>query len=128
MILKAREIKNLSETIDTLLPLQLKMPFAYEVASIAREVRENNFMINAMKQEIVERFAERDDNGQIRVNQEDGTVEVQEGKYAELNAELDKLMNRDIELNSNKIKLVDIKDLDLTVGQISALIPLIDAE
>jgi hypothetical protein len=128
MILKAREIKNLSETMDTLLPLQLKMPFAYEVASIAREVRENNFMINAMKQEIVERFAERDDNGQIRVNQEDGTVEVQEGKYAELNAELDKLMNRDIELNSNKIKLVDIKDLDLTVGQISALIPLIDVE
>lgn len=128
MILKAREIKNLSETMDTLLPLQLKMPFAYEVASIAREVRENNFMINAMRQEIVERFAERDDNGQIRINQEDGTVEVQEGKYAELNAELDKLMNRDIELNSNKIKLVDIKDLDLTVGQISALIPLIDAE
>lgn len=128
MILKAREIKNLSETMETLLPLQLKMPFAYEVASIAREVRENNFMINAMKQEIVERFAERDDNGQIRVNQEDGTVEVQEGKYAELNAELDKLMNRDIELNSNKIKLVDIKDLDLTVGQISALIPLIDVE
>ena len=128
MILKAREIKNLSETMDTLLPLQLKMPFAYEVASIAREVRENNFMINAMKQEIVERFAERDDNGQIRVNQEDGTVEVQEGKYAELNSELDKLMNRDIELKSNKIKLVDIKDLDLTVGQISALIPLIDVE
>lgn len=128
MILKAREIKNLSETMDTLLPLQLKMPFAYEVASIAREVRENNFMINAMRQEIVERFAERDDNGQIRINQEDGTVEVQERKYAELNAELDKLMNRDIELNSNKIKLVDIKDLDLTVGQISALIPLIDAE
>lgn len=128
MILKAREIKNLSETMDTLLPLQLKMPFAYEVASIAREVRENNFMINAMRQEIVERFAERDDNGQIRINQEDGTVEVQEGKYAELNAELDKLMNRDIELNSNKIKLVDIKDLDLTVGQISALIPLIDVE
>lgn len=128
MILKAREIKNLSETMDTLLPLQLKMPFAYEVASIAREVRENNFMISAMRQEIVERFAERDDNGQIKINQEDGTVEVQEGKYAELNAELDKLMNRDIELNSNKIKLVDIKDLDLTVGQISALIPLIDAE
>lgn len=128
MILKAREIKNLSETMDTLLPLQLKMPFAYEVASIAREVRENNFMINAMRQEIVERFAERDDNGQIRINQEDGTVEVQEGKYAELNSELDKLMNRDIELKSNKIKLVDIKDLDLTVGQISALIPLIDVE
>ena len=77
---------------------------------------------------MLKRFAERDDNGQIRINQEDGTVEVQEGKYAELNAELDKLMNRDIELNSNKIKLVDIKDLDLTVGQISALIPLIDAE
>lgn len=128
MILKAREIKNLNDTINALLPLQLKMPFAYEVASIAREVRENDFMISTMRQEIIERFAKRDDNGQIVVNQEDGTVEVEDGKYAELNTELDKLMNRDIELKSNKIKLVDIKDLDLTVGQISALIPLIDAE
>lgn len=128
MILKAREIKNLNETIGALLPLQLKMPFAYEVASIAREVRENDFMINTMRQEIIERFAKRDDNGQMIINEEDGTVEVEDGKYTELNAELDKLMNRDIELKSNKIKLVDIKDLDLTVGQISALIPLIDAQ
>lgn len=128
MILKAREIKNLNETVSALLPLQLKMPFAYEVASIAREVRENDFMINTMRQEIIERFAKRDDNGQMIINEEDGTVEVEDGKYAELNAELDKLMNRDIELKSNKIKLVDIKDLDLTVGQISALIPLIDAQ
>lgn len=128
MILKAREIKNLNETIGALLPLQLKMPFAYEVASIAREVRENDFMINTMRQEIIERFAKRDDNGQMIINEEDGTVEVEDGKYAELNAELDELMNRDIELKSNKIKLVDIKDLDLTVGQISALIPLIDAQ
>lgn len=126
MILKAREIKNLNDTIQILLPLQLKMPFAYEVACIAREVRENDMMISTMRQEIIERYAKRDENGHVIVNSENGTVDVDEGKIPELNKELDSLFNREIELESNKIKLEDIKDLDLTVGQIEALIPLIE--
>ena len=126
MILKAREIKNLNNTIQILLPLQLKMPFAYEVACIAREVRENDMMISTMRQEIIERYAKRDENGHVIVNSENGTVDVDEGKISELNKELDGLFNREIELESNKIKLDDIKDLDLTVGQIEALIPLIE--
>ena len=126
MILKAREIKNLNDTIQILLPLQLKMPFAYEVACIAREVRENDMMISTMRQEIIERYAKRDENGHVIVNSENGTVDVDEGKIPELNKELDSLFNKEIELESNKIKLDDIKDLDLTVGQIEALIPLIE--
>ena len=126
MILKAREIKKLNDTIQILLPLQLKMPFAYEVACIAREVRENDMMISTMRQEIIERYAKRDENGHVIVNSENGTVDVDEGKIPELNKELDGLFNREIELESNKIKLDDIKDLDLTVGQIEALIPLIE--
>ena len=126
MILKAREIKNLNDTIQILLPLQLKMPFAYEVACIAREVRENDMMISTMRQEIIERYAKRDENGHVIVNSENGTVDVDEEKIPELNKELDNLFNKEIELESNKIKLNDIKDLDLTVGQIEALIPLIE--
>lgn len=126
MILKAREIKNLNDTIQILLPLQLKIPFAYEVACIAREVRENDMMIATMRQEIIERYAKRDENGHVIVNSENGTVDVDEQKIPELNKELDGLFNREIELESNKIKLDDIKDLDLTVGQIEALIPLIE--
>ena len=126
MILKAREIKKLNDTIQVLLPLQLKMPFAYEVACIAREVRENDMMISTMRQEIIERYAKRDENGHVIVNSENGTVDVDEEKIPELNKELDNLFNKEIELESNKIKLNDIKDLDLTVGQIEALIPLIE--
>ena len=126
MILKAREIKNLNDTIQILLPLQLKMPFAYEVACIAREVRENDMMISTMRQEIIERYAKRDENGHVIVNSENGTVDVDEEKIPELNKELDSLFNKEIELESNKIKLDDIKDLDLTVGQIEALISLIE--
>lgn len=126
MTLKAREIKNLNDTLQILLPLQLKMPFAYEVACIAREVRENDMMISTMRQEIIERYAKKDENGSMIINSENGTIEVDEERVSELNKELDNLFNRDIELKSNKIKLDDIKDLDLTVGQIEALISLIE--
>ena len=126
MILKAREIKSLYETMQVLLPLQLKMPFAYEIACITREVRENDMMISTMRQEIVERYAKRDENGKIIIDEENGTVDVDEAKLPELNQEIDSLYNREIELKANKIKLTDIVDLDLTVGQIEALVPLIE--
>ena len=103
MNIKARELENLNNTIQVLLPMQLKMPFAYKVACIAREVRENYSMINVMRQEILE-----------------------PEKVMETNKELDKLFSRDIELKCDKIKIDDIKDLDLTVGQLEALIPLVE--
>ena len=124
--IKARELENLNNTIQVLLPMQLKMPFAYKVACIAREVRENYSMINVMRQEILERYAKRDENGQVIIDQQNGMVTVEPEKVMETNKELDKLFSRDIELKCDKIKIDDIKDLDLTVGQLEALIPLVE--
>lgn len=126
MNIKARELENLNNTIQVLLPMQLKMPFAYKVACIAREVRENYSMINVMRQEILERYAKRDENGQVIIDQQNGMVTVEPEKIMETNKELDKLFSRDIELKCDKIKIDDIKDLDLTVGQLEALIPLVE--
>ena len=126
MNIKARELENLNNTIQVLLPMQLKMPFAYKVACIAREVRENYSMINVMRQEILERYAKRDVNGQVIIDQQNGMVTVEPEKVMETNKELDKLFSRDIELKCDKIKIDDIKDLDLTVGQLEALIPLVE--
>ena len=126
MNIKARELENLNNTIQVLLPMQLKMPFAYKVACIAREVRENYSMINVMRQEILERYAKRDENGQVIIDQQSGMVTVEPEKVMETNKELDKLFSRDIELKCDKIKIDDIKDLDLTVGQLEALIPLVE--
>ena len=126
MNIKARELENLNNTIQVLLPMQLKMPFAYKVAWIAREVRENYSMINVMRQEILERYAKRDENGQVIIDQQNGMVTVEPEKVMETNKELDKLFSRDIELKCDKIKIDDIKDLDLTVGQLEALIPLVE--
>ena len=53
-------------------------------------------------------------------------IKIDETKIGELNKELDNLYSREIELKSSKIDLVDIQDLDLTVGQIEILIPLIN--
>ena len=53
-------------------------------------------------------------------------IKIDETKIGELNKELDNLYNKEIEWKSSKIDLVDIQDLELTVGQIEILIPLIN--
>ena len=124
MILKGREIKELNSTINTLLPLQLKMPFAYEAAVIAREIHDVDAKIEVMKQEIIERYAKRNEQGGLVI--ENGAIQIQEDKVSQANKELDDLYSREIEVNVTKIKMENIKDLELTVGQIATLIPLIE--
>lgn len=126
MILKAREVKELNNTVNALLPLQLKMPFAYEIAVVAREIHDADAKINVMKQEIIERYAKRNSQGELIIDNETGTIQVEENKISQVNKELDNLYTRDIEINLNKIKIENLKDLELTVGQIATLIPLIE--
>ena len=84
-------------------------------------------MLNTERTKIVTKYAKKDDNGQIVVDKENNNmIEIPDEDVKKVDAELDELFARKIELQSNKIQLEAIKDLDLTVGQIEVLVPFIE--
>lgn len=127
MILKVRELNNLYDTIQTLSLLQIKIPLGYTIACIAKEIHEKYNMCEEMRQNIIEKYAKYDEEGKMIFN-ENNLIAIDEQRINELNKELDKLFSTEVELDTKKIKLNDIKDLDLTVGQIESLIPIIEKE
>lgn len=125
MEIKARELKELSDTIRELLPLQLNINLSYKIACIAREIREKQNMVDTLKEELIETYAKKDEKGMTLISEE-GVVEIDKKDAAELNKQLNDLMVRNIEINIEKIKLDDILDLNLTIGQMTSLLPLIE--
>lgn len=124
MRLKYREIKDLYETIQLLIPLHLTMPFGYQVAKTAKELRECYNEINKKRQDIIAKYAEKNENGIVIT--ENGNVEINKENVNKLDRELSNLFDTTISIDLDKFDIDDVKDLDLTVGQIETLIPIIE--
>lgn len=123
---KNREIENLNGTVQNLLSLRLKMPVGFQIACLAREVHQAFNELNAKRTAIISKYAKRDENDKVIINKENGMVEIDDEDVKQVDSELDELYNTYVELSAEKIKLDNIKDLDLTVGQIESLVPFIE--
>ena len=123
---KNREIENLNGTVQNLLSLRLKMPVGFQIACLAKEVHQAFNELNTKRTAIISKYAKRDENNQVIINKENGMVEIDDEDVKQVDSKLDKLYNTYVELSAEKIKLDDIKDLDLTVGQIESLVPFIE--
>lgn len=127
MEVNLRQIEVLNNTIQNLLSLKLELSVAFQLASLAREIHEAFDMLNTERTKIITKYAKKDENGQMVVNKENNNmIEIPDEDVSKVDAELDELFARKVELKSGKIKLEAIKDLDLTVGQIEALVPFIE--
>lgn len=127
MEISLRQIETLNGAIQELLPLKLELSLAFQLASLAKEVHEAFNMLNIERTKIITKYAKKDENGQIIANKDNSNmIEIPDEDVKKVDAELDELFAKKIELKSEKIQLSAIKDLDLTVGQIEVLVPFIE--
>jgi hypothetical protein len=127
MEISLRQIEALNGAIQELLPLKLELSLAFQLASLAKEVHEAFNMLNIERTKIITKYAKKDENGQIIANKDNSNmIEIPDEDVKKVDAELDELFAKKIELKSEKIQLSAIKDLDLTVGQIEVLVPFIE--
>ena len=76
--------------------------------------------------EIIELYAERDENGNP-VPTDNGTgVKIQQGKLGECQKELDELLALEVEFSDIKFTLEEIEPLDLSFEQFNMLLPFIE--
>ncbi|MBR2430478.1 hypothetical protein IKB17_03315 [bacterium] len=126
MEISNKQIEALNSTVQILLPLQLKLPLAYQIACIARDVHEAFDKLNTERTEIITKYAKKDENGKVVTNSENHMIEIDDKDVKNVDKELNELFSKKVELKTEKIKLEDIKDLDLTVAQIEALVSFIE--
>lgn len=104
-------------------PIQIKG--AYAIARLIRELDKESTTFDESRRKIVEKYCQRDDSGEIKTN-EDGNVFVQEDKVTEFNDELKSLLETELEINADKIKLDTLGDIELSPLQIVNITPFIE--
>jgi hypothetical protein len=82
---------------------------------------------NTIRMNLVNKYGEKDENGEL-VTDEKGNCKIDAKESESFNAEFGDVINTEIEINANKLKLDDFDNLDFTPSDMILLEPFIEAE
>lgn len=114
------DILNSSETFREISTKSVPVKTAFRIARLIRELDKENVTFDESRRKIIEKYAERDENGGMKQTDE-GNVILQQDKINECNSEMLDLLNTEIEINVDKLHVDDLGDIELTPAQTLSL-------
>lgn len=116
--LPLQEIVNNIDFFSEFSKKEMNARVAYKFAKILKQIVEEYNSYNAVRQKLIDKYANKDDNGLIIYNS-DGGATLSNENYRIFTEELEKLLSTEVELNIIPIELNDIENINFTPGQMA---------
>lgn len=105
---------------DTVIPLK----GAYKINKIKKAIEEEAGFYSTKFQEIVDKYAQKDENGEIKFSEDGSQILIQEGKIDDCNKALEDLQGMEVEIENYNLTLEDLgENVECTPEQLEALMP-----
>ena len=124
---KLSDLLNSTETLQELSKKDFKAKLAWSIARLlkAAEVEIQNF--NDTRMNLIRKYGEKDENGEL-ISDEGGNCKIEKDKVEVFTNELNELINTEIEINANKIKIELFENTEFTPSEMIVLEPFIEME
>ena len=108
---------------DTTLPLK----GAYKLNKIKKAVEKEGEFYTEKFQEIVEKYAKHDDDGNLVFSDDGNQIMIKDGMVEECNQALEDLQNLEVEIETYGFNLDDLgEDAECTPDELDALMPFME--
>ena len=126
--LTINQMTNIFQTLAVLMNQNFSGATAFKIARIAREIGKEMETFEKERTKIVEKYGERDENGQIHAD-ENGNVKIMPSAVTDCNNEFNELLNQEVEINAEMLPEEILEQmLNVTPVQMLALEPIIRFE
>lgn len=125
--LKMSDLLNATDTLQKLSQKELKARLALQIARMLKEAEREIQNFNEIRMNLIKKYGEKDENGEI-ITDDNGNCKIIPESVTVFSKELNELVEMEIEINANKIKLDDLDNLDFTPGEMVALEPFLEEE
>lgn len=122
---KISDLLNSTEALQKLAGTELKAKLAWQVGRILKAAEVEIQSFNETRMNLIKKYGEKDEKGEL-VTDEQGNCKIVEGDINEFSNELNDLINSEVEINGNKIKIDDLDKVDFTPAEMAQLEILID--
>lgn len=115
------DFKNAGDFFDgTVIPLK----GAYKINKIKKAAEKESEFYSEKFQEIVDKYAQKDDEGNVKFSDDGEQILIQEGKIDECNQALVELQNLEVEIENYDLSLDDFgNDVTISPEKLEPLMP-----
>lgn len=121
------QLVNSTEGLKGLSEKPLKARCAYAVGKIIKAADAEMSNFNETRMELIKKYGEKREDGELN-SDANGNVMIPVELREEFNKEMQELLDTPVEINANKIKLDDIKNVEFTPAEMAQLDEFIEFE
>lgn len=105
---------------DTVIPLK----GAYKINKIKKNVNKEAEFYSDKFQEIVDKYAKKDEDGKPKFSEDGNQILIQDDKISECNDALEELQNLEVEIDNYNLTIDDLGEgVEITPDKLEALMP-----
>lgn len=123
--IKINDLVNCTDALRALSEKDMKAKLAYSTAKLLKVADTEMSGFNDARMKLIEKYGNKDENGNLIKDDKDN-VKIDNENIAEFSEELNDLLDTQVELNANKLKLSMLETLDFSPAEMFALEPLIE--
>ncbi len=124
---KISELLNSTETLQKLSQKDFKAKLAWSIARLLKAAEAEIQSFNDTRMNLIRKYGEKDENGEL-ITDEKGNCKIEQNAIESFSNELNELLNTEVEINANKIKVDQLEEVDFTPSEIVILEPFIEFE
>lgn len=123
--MKMYEILDFSKVYDSIKNEKMSIKTAYKLNKLIKKIEEENNFYNIKFHEIIEQYAEKNDQGEYQYIDEN-SIKIKEGKEQECYKKVSELQNLEIETPNITFSIEELGDINLTIDIVNMLMPFIE--
>ncbi len=125
--LTLKQIIEGQESLQKLSNQPLRGRTAFQIGRLLKELENILSDYNDTRIKTIQAYAKKDENGEFVIN-EKNEYQFEPEQMTLYFQEIEKLINEELEINSNPIKFADIENLDFTPAEMTFLEPFLDVD
>lgn len=123
--MKMYEILDFSKVYNSIKDEKMSIKTAYKLNKLIKKIEEENNFYNIKFHEIIEQYAEKNDQGEYQYIDEN-SIKIKEGKEQECYKKVSELQNLEIETPNITFSIEELGNINLTIDTVNMLMPFIE--
>ena len=122
---KIADLLNSTETLQKLSQKDFKAKLAWSVARLLKAAEAEIQAFNETRMNLIKKYGEKDENGEL-ITDDNGNCKINKDDTDEFSKELTDLIDAEVEINANKIKMDLLENIDFTPSDMAVLEPFVE--
>jgi len=114
MKIKLGSLNNVLDSLNKLIDKEINIKTSYKLSKLFKQLANEYNIFEENRMKLINKYAEKDEIGNVRVNMENNSVFIIDNNKEKFNKEINELVNIEVEIFIEKIRLDDLGDIKVS--------------